>query len=85
MTTELPYSNINPAQHTPRIIPFLLREFAEGTPHFVAGSIRVPVTPENRSLLRGMRAAELEAWEQSSGSTWAGVCLPGAEPITRAP
>lgn len=30
-------------------------------------SLRVPVTPENRRLLREARAAELRLWEQTGG------------------
>ncbi len=32
---------------------------------FFTASLRVPTSPDNRQLLRAMRAAELELWEHS--------------------
>ena len=31
-----------------------------------AASLRVPVTPENRAVLRALRAAELDAWHRAT-------------------
>jgi hypothetical protein len=44
--------------------PFLVLALAPGTPHRLTPSIRIPVTPGNRDLLRRLRAAELEAWQK---------------------
>jgi hypothetical protein len=48
-----------------RPVPFLLRHLAQCKPNRLSDSMRIPVTPANRSRLRAMRAAEMAAWEMA--------------------
>jgi hypothetical protein len=48
-------------------LPFLVRHLADKR-NRLSGSLRIPVIPANRALLRELRAAELAAWERVIGS-----------------
>ena len=50
---------------SPQPLPFLVRHFARRKLNRLAASVRIPVTPANRALLRELRAAEMAAWEQA--------------------
>ncbi len=75
MTTELPFFGTTPGlRQTTRPVPFIVRHLAGCKPNRLAASIRIPVTPANRVLLRDLRAAELVAWQRalpSNGSSMA--------------
>lgn len=43
-------------------MPFLVQHLAVCKPNRLAASIRIPVTPANRALLRELRSAELAQW-----------------------
>ncbi len=45
-----------------------------------APSLRVPVTADNRALLRWLRAAELSAWETGEAEAFAAVREAAAHP-----
>jgi hypothetical protein len=68
MRTEFTLFEQPPVNRPTRpLLPFIVRHLAVCKPNRLAGSIRIPVTPANRVLLRELRAAELAAWEKSFG------------------
>jgi hypothetical protein len=46
-------------------IPFLVEFWARNRMQRFVGSLRIPVVPANRNLLRELRASELAAWQQA--------------------
>lgn len=73
MTTELSKFGFTPIpRHGLQRIPFLVRRLAGRKPNRLSTSIRMPVTPANRAILRDLRAAELAAWQRAFQSRPAG-------------
>ena len=65
MKTELPFETKRTGETGRQRLPFMVQLFAVGRPNGLATSMRIPVTPANRTLLRKLRAAELVAWKRA--------------------
>ncbi|MFO1501871.1 MAG: hypothetical protein U1G07_26430 [Verrucomicrobiota bacterium] len=62
----IPSEGTPPPRKAQNRIPFVVHHLAARKKNRLA-SIRIPVTPANRELLRELRAAELRAWANSFG------------------